>query len=115
MARLIWTEPALGDLEAIAEVIALDKPGAARDFVRKVFRSAERLTALPNSGRRPPETPGLPYRELIVRPCRIFYRVRDRDVFIVYVMRSEQLLHPDTLEERSRDLGRSPRKPGNGA
>jgi len=30
MDRLIWTEPALNDLEAIAEYIALDKPDAAR-------------------------------------------------------------------------------------
>jgi len=103
MARLIWTEPALRDLESIAEVIALDKPDAARRFVRKVFGSAERLLAFPNSGRKPPETPGLPNREAVVRPCRIFYRTRDRDVFILYVMRSEQLFREETLEERDPD------------
>ena len=32
MARLIWTEPALTDLEIIAEYIALDKPEAARRY-----------------------------------------------------------------------------------
>ncbi len=106
MARLTWTEPALRDLEAIAEVIALDKPDAAVGFVRKVFRSVERLAEFPNSGRRPPETSGLPYRELVVAPCRIFYRVRDQGVFILYIMRSEQLFREDRLEERDRDPGR---------
>ena len=29
MAEIIWTEPALADLDAIADYIALDKPDAA--------------------------------------------------------------------------------------
>jgi plasmid stabilization system protein ParE len=31
----IWTEPALNDLDAIADYIALDNPAAARDPVRE--------------------------------------------------------------------------------
>ncbi len=37
MAEVIWTEPALADLEAIAEYIALDNPKAAREFVQRVI------------------------------------------------------------------------------
>ena len=37
MARLIWTEPALLDLEEIAEYIALDKPSAAKKLVRGLW------------------------------------------------------------------------------
>jgi len=37
MAQIIWTEPALSDLDAIAEYIALDKPSAAMKLVQKVF------------------------------------------------------------------------------
>ena len=33
MAALIWTEPALQDLDAIADYIALDDPLAARELV----------------------------------------------------------------------------------
>lgn len=100
MAGLIWTEPALRDLEAIAEVIALDKPDAARAFVARVFSTVERLKSFPKSGRKPPEIPRLPYREVVVRPCRVFYRVQGRVVFIVHVMRSEQRLALDRLTER---------------
>lgn len=35
MAELIWTEPALQDLDAIADYIALDKPEAARQLVKR--------------------------------------------------------------------------------
>jgi toxin ParE1/3/4 len=40
MARLIWTEPALQDLDGIADYIALDKPDAARKFVRRGIRQS---------------------------------------------------------------------------
>ena len=54
MARLIWTEPALLDLDEIAEYIALDDFGAAQRLVAKVFERAELLESFPESGRRPP-------------------------------------------------------------
>ena len=101
MARLTWTEPALQDLEIIAEYIALDKPGAARAFIRKVFRAAERLALFPKSGRIPPEIPDLPYREIIVAPCRVFYRIDHQTVFIIHVMRGEQEWREQTLEDRN--------------
>ncbi len=37
MAQIIWTEPALLDLNEIAEYIAIDKPSAAIRLVQKVF------------------------------------------------------------------------------
>lgn len=93
MARLIWTEPALNDLEIIAEYIALDKPDAARRYVQKVFDAVERLERFPRSGSVPPEIPHLPYRQIVVPPCIIFYRIQKNHLFIVHVMRSEQLLN----------------------
>ena len=100
MARLIWTEPALADLDEIAEYIALDNPAAASRFVRKVFDKIERLTVYPKSGKRPPELSGTHYREVVVAPCRVFYRVEKDDVYILYVMRSERLLRPYLLQLR---------------
>ena len=104
MARLIWSRPALSDLEEIAEYIALDNPSAASRYVRKVFRAVERLKRYPNSGRRPEELPSTPYREVIVPPCRVFYRADEDDVFILHVMRSERLLRSFLLEQRDVDL-----------
>ena len=37
MAEVIWAEPALNDLDAIADYIALDNPDAARRLVQKIF------------------------------------------------------------------------------
>ena len=100
MARLIWTEPAIADLEAIAEYIALDKPDAATRYVQRVFAAGERLARFPKSGVRVPEIPHLPYRQVVVPPCRVFYRLEGQDILIVFVMRGEQRLREIDLTER---------------
>ncbi|MEE9368195.1 MAG: type II toxin-antitoxin system RelE/ParE family toxin [Pontiella sp.] len=103
MAQLIWTEPALIDLDEVAEYIALDDPSAASNYVQKVFDRTEHLTVYPNSGKRPTELPRTPYREIVIPPCRIFYRVENDTAYILHVMRSERLLHAFILDRRNRD------------
>jgi plasmid stabilization system protein ParE len=92
MAEIIWTEPALQQLDAIAEYIALDNPAAARDLVKEAFDKTERLESFPKSGRIPPELPDSVYREVVVPPCRIFYREDEQRVLVLYVMREERQL-----------------------
>ena len=92
MAEVIWTEPALQELDAIAEYIALDNPAAASDLVQEIFDKTERLEHFPQSGRIPPELPNSVYREVLVPPCRIFYREDEKRVLVLYVMREERQL-----------------------
>lgn len=101
MAQVIWTEPALADLDAIADYIALDNPAAAKAHVQKVFRRVELLAVHPGSGSKPRELKGWRYRQIIEPACRIFYRQDAARVYIVYV-RAERLLHPRVLTKRSR-------------
>ncbi len=100
MAQVIWTEPALSDLTAIAEYIALDKPSAAANLVKKVFSNTDRLEQFPESGRKPTEFKESRYLEIIVKPCRIFYRIDADRVYILYVMRSERMLRKYLLNAR---------------
>ena len=101
MAEVIWTEPALSDLDAIADYIALENPDAARALVQRVFNHVDQLIDHPRSGSRPPELRGWRYRQIVEPPCRIFYREESGRVFILYVMRAERLLRSKVL--RSRD------------
>ena len=100
MAEIIWTEPALNDLDAIADYIALDNPDAARELVQRVFRHVEQLTAHPNSGSKPEELRGWRYRQIVEPPCRIFYRHDRGTVYVLYVMRGERRLHKESLTQR---------------
>lgn len=106
MAEVIWTEPALQELDALAEYIALDNSAAARQLVSTVFEKTKRLEDFPQSGRIPPELPNSVYRELVAPPCRIFYREDGQRVFILYVIREERQLRAFMLGNMD-----SPHKP----
>jgi toxin ParE1/3/4 len=104
MAELIWTEPAIQDLDAVADYIALDKPDAARRYVHRVFHSVSRLKAFPETGQVPTELADLPqYRHLVVGPCRVFYKVSGGKVFVLHVMRSERLFRRHVVLDRDAD------------
>jgi len=92
MAEIIWSEPALADLEAIADWIALESPAAASALVERVVRHVAQLADHPDSGSRPRELGRSRYRQLVEPPCRVFYRHDGRRVFVVHVMRTERLL-----------------------
>jgi plasmid stabilization system protein ParE len=48
MAEVIWAEPALNDLDSIADYIALDNPEAARRLVRRSSSMSIILKAILN-------------------------------------------------------------------
>lgn len=101
MAEIIWTEPALEQLDEIAEYIALDNPVAAGDLVKRIFKTVDRLKQFPESGREPPELPGSVYREIVSSPCRILYRQEGKKVFLLHVMRDEMQLKKFLLSEEN--------------
>jgi len=102
MAELIGTEPALNDLDTIADYIALDNPEAARDLVRRVFRHVEQLAKYPMSGSRPKELRTSRYRQIVEPPCRVFYRYDGKRAYVLYVMRGEMRFRRSRLVERDR-------------
>ena len=102
MAEIIWSEPALGDLDAIADYIALENPVAASALIKRIFGLVEQLVDHPESGSRPQELGRSRYRQIVEPPCRVFYRYDGHKVFILYVMRSERLLRRGRLAARAR-------------
>ncbi len=92
MAQIIWTYPALNELDDIAGYIAGHNPNAATKLVSTIFQKVERLELFPESGKKPPELKKLNYREVIVNPCRIYYKIENNIVYILHVMRQEQEL-----------------------
>jgi toxin ParE1/3/4 len=101
MAEIVWSEPALTDLDAIADYIALENPTAAAALVQRVFVHVEQLAQHPESGSRPPELKKSRYRQIVEPPCRIFYRYDGHKVFVLHVMRAERLLRKELLASRT--------------
>jgi toxin ParE1/3/4 len=100
MAEIIWSEPALSDLDAIADYIALENPGAAAELVKRVVGHVEQLAKHPENGSRPQELKRSRYRQIVEPPCRVFYRYDGQRVFVLHVMRSERLLRKGRLTSR---------------
>lgn len=100
MAQIVWTEPAISDLDAIADYIAIENPLAAAELVQRVFAHVEQLDAHPESGSRPPELTRSRYRQIVEPPCRVFYRHDGEKVVVLFVMRTEQLLRRGVLASR---------------
>jgi len=105
MAEVVWAEPALNDLDAIADYIALDDPEAARRLVQKIFEHVDHLASHPRLGSKPQELKGWRYRQIVEPPCRIFYRQDSGRVLIPHVMRSERLLRSELLSDREQGVG----------
>lgn len=76
-------------LEGLA-YIQKDKPAAARRLRERAEQALWRLPDFPESGRRIPEFPDLPHREVIVGPYRFFYRVEKKTIWIVAVWHGAQ-------------------------
>ena len=82
--RVRWTRTALANLDALAEYIARDNPGAAAQVVQSIVDATNLLSEHPAIGR-PGRVPGP--RELVVTntPFLVPYRVRDETVEILRV------------------------------
>ena len=100
MARVIWTEPSLRDLEEIADYISLDKPDRPRGWFSGCSIAWGNLRPSHSAARCRLELPDGAYRQLVVRPLRVFYRPQGDVVYIVHVMRGERLFRIDSLLER---------------
>lgn len=102
MAEVVWTDPALAELDAIADYIALENPLAAAALVRRVFDHVGQLADHPESGSWPQELGRSRYRQIVEPPRRIFYRCDGGRAFVVHVMRAEHLLRKRWLASGAR-------------
>lgn len=102
MVEIVWSDPALSDLDAIADYIALEDRTAAAELVRRIVTHVEMLADHPQSGSKPQELKRSRYRQIVDPPCRVFYRYDGQKVFILHVMRSERLLRKGRLASRTK-------------
>lgn len=96
-----WTGPALRELEEALDYIAQDNQKAADLLAQAVIKAVSRLSRFPGSGRMVPEFEDPNLREVVHEPFRMIYEVREGQVEILAVVRTEQ--QPDFWEIIRRD------------
>ncbi len=103
--EVIWASVAKDDLARIIEYIAIDNPANALKVLNKLKEKAAYLYHLPKRGQIIPELQeyGIyQYRELIVAPWRMMYRVQEDKVYVLAVLDSRQNIE-DILLKRVLD------------
>jgi len=91
--KVEWASVAENDLRRILAYIATDSPDTASHIFKRIRQKASSLYTLPERGRIVPELQGQGiniYRELIIAPWRIIYRITDKTVFVLSVIDSRQ-------------------------
>jgi addiction module RelE/StbE family toxin len=88
---ITWSPRSLRDVESIREYIAQDSPRIADLVVRRIIKAVERLESFPESGRTVPERNDPEVREVIAKPYRVVYRLREGNVEIITVFRATRL------------------------
>jgi len=84
MARkVIWSDDAIADLEAIVRHIAADNRVAALKTGQAILDSTRPLGEFPMAGRVLPEEGKESVREIIHRPYRVIYELSGTDVAVV--------------------------------
>ena len=91
--KVHWAAIAEADLKNIILYIADDSPANAREIFEKIKEKASSLTEFKERGRTIPELQNqgiFLYRELIVTPWRLIYRISEKKVYILSVLDSRQ-------------------------
>lgn len=83
--RIVWSEPAIADLEAVHDYIARDSPDRASHCVQQLIQSVRPLRDFPQMGRIVPEGDGR-QREIIHAPYRLIYRVSETEIYVLTVV-----------------------------
>jgi plasmid stabilization system protein ParE len=90
---ILWAGVAENDLKEIIEYIAIDSPADALRIFKKIKQKASSLYTLPERGRIVPELQEqgiLLYREWVVPPWRIVYRISEVRVYVLSVLDAGQ-------------------------
>ncbi|HNW27404.1 MAG TPA: type II toxin-antitoxin system RelE/ParE family toxin [Spirochaetota bacterium] len=98
---VFWTETAHDDLEGIINYISLNTVENAVAILYKIKEKAETLYSFPDRGRIVPELKfhGIEhYRELILNPWRIIYKIDNNRVYVLSVLDGRRNLEDILLE-----------------
>ncbi len=99
--NVFWTSVAKDDLRRIVDHISLDNPVKANEVIQLIRIQTQKLQELPARGRIVPELRFcgvLLYRELIVSPWRIIYRIDGEDIWVLAVIDSRRNVGDILLE-----------------
>ncbi len=91
--EIVWARVAENDLKELIDYIAIDSPTNALNIFKKIKNKASSLYTMPERCRIIPELKDhsvMQYRELIVPPWRIMFRIIEMKIYVLSVLDSRR-------------------------
>ncbi len=102
--EIVWARTAETDLKEIVNYIAINNPENALRIFKEIKKNASSLYKMPERCRIVPELKEqgiMQYRELIIKPWRIIYRISENKVYVLSVLDSRRNIEDILLERLS--------------
>ena len=88
--RILWTDAALKQLEAIRDFLSQTSPDYARRVVERLVKRSEQIAVFPRSGRMVPEYELDEVRQVIENSYRIIYLIKEDQVEVLAVIHTSR-------------------------
>ena len=98
--KVIFTEPALDDLEEIRAYIEQNYPSIRRSFERRLTAVIAHIGRWPEGSRRVAARPSVRVMPLIRYPYKVFYQVTEQGVEVLHIRHGARREPWDEEQER---------------
>ena len=88
--RVLWTDAALNQLEAIRDFLSQTSPEYAQRIVERLVNRSEQIAAFPRSGRMVPEYEIDEVRQVIESSYRIIYLIREEQIEVLAIIHTSR-------------------------
>lgn len=92
--RVVWTEPALAQLESIFDFISQTSVDYAHSVITGILDRADQIAKFPRSGRIVPKYDLDDVREIIEGRYRVIYLVKESTIDVLAVVHTSQKSWP---------------------
>jgi plasmid stabilization system protein ParE len=89
--KVVFTEPALDDLNEIRRYLQTHYPGIATSVEKRLRIVVARVSRWPESAASVDERPGVRVALLVRYPYKVFYRIKDEVVEILHIHHTSRL------------------------
>ncbi|HZH29635.1 MAG TPA: type II toxin-antitoxin system RelE/ParE family toxin [Pyrinomonadaceae bacterium] len=84
--RVLWTDAALGQLEAIRDYHVRTSPEYARRVIERLVKRSEQITSFPHAGRMVPEYEIDEVRQVLESSYRIIYLIKEDRIEVLAII-----------------------------
>ena len=88
--KVLWTDAALSQLEAIRDFLAQTSPDYARRVVERLVNRSEQIATFPRSGRMVPEYEIDDVRQVIESSYRIIYLIKEEQIEVLAIVHTSR-------------------------